>query len=195
MSDRKTNAEAYEKYRIQQEEDRRAIQAARAELSKYRACRECLEKQLERISRLDSRINAIVKPLKNPDEYPDVQTQSDPKGVEELLCRTSDLRRLYRSKALYAGAVCLNVEKAIAAANLSERQADILEEIFITGGIVPNLKAIAERYHYSRSRFYALLDRTLLSVGKKQTADKPSSIDYSLTKKTGHSRTQNVIKS
>jgi len=167
MSDRKTNAEAYEKYRIQQAEDRRAIQAARVELSKYRTCKECLEKQRERISRLDSRINAIVKPLKNPEEYPDVQSQSDPKGVEELLCRASDLRRLYSSKLLYSESVCLQVEKAIAASDLTKRQTVILEEIFITGDVTPNIKEIAKRYKYSRSRFYALLDGALLSAGKK----------------------------
>lgn len=159
--------EGYEEYRKTVIESQRLRDIAHAELSKYRECQRCLERQQEKIIRQESRINAVVKPLKNPEECPAIQFTSDPKAVEDLLINAAELRKLYDRKIAYAEGRLQRIEKLIADSDLSEIQAEIIDRLYLKGSRAPRRKEVAERMHYSRTQFFNLSNMALEKIGQR----------------------------
>lgn len=159
--------EGYEEYRTADIESRRLRDLAHAELSKYRECQRCLERQKEKITRQESRINAVVKPLKNPEECPAIQFTSDPKAVEDLLINAAELRTLYDRQIAYSEGRLQRIEKLIAASGLSEIQAEIIDRLYLKGSRAPRRREAAEKSNYGKTRFYEILNDALELIGKR----------------------------
>lgn len=159
--------QGYEEYRTVATESQRLKDLAHAELSKYRECQRCLERQKEKIIRQESRINAVVKPLKNPEECPAIQFTSDPKAVEDLLINAAELRKLYDRKIAYAEGRLQRIEKLIADSDLSEIQTEIIDRLYLKGSRAPRRREAAEKSNYGKTRFYEILNTALELIGKR----------------------------
>lgn len=159
--------EGYEEYRTAAIESQRLRDLAHAELSKYRECQRCLERQQEKITRQESRINAVVKPLKNPEECPAIQFSADPKAVEDLLINAAELRTLYDRRIAYSEGRLHRIEQLISASGLSEIQSEIIDRLYIKGDRAPRRKDVAERMHYGRTQFFNLTNAALERIGKR----------------------------
>ena len=162
-----TEKSAYDLYKTEKTEAKRLRDLAHAELSKYRECQRCLDRQREKITRQESRINAVVKPLRNPDDYPAVQKQGDPKAIEDLLISAAELRTLYDRNTAYAEGRLIRIERLISMSGLSEIQAEIIDRLYLRGDRAPTRRDTAREMHYSRPGFYKLLEATLEKVGKR----------------------------
>lgn len=157
----------YAAYKAEKEEAHRHRERAHKELSKYRECQKCLERQQEKIVRLESRINAVVKPLKNPDECPSVQKQGDPKAIEDLLVNAAELRKIYDRTAAYSEGRLRRIERLVLTSGLSEAQAEVIDRLYILGDRAPRRKEVAARMNYGRTQLFNLTNSALEKIGKR----------------------------
>jgi hypothetical protein len=134
------------------------IQSVKQELMKYQdKKREILDKK-NRIMHLESRINSTSTQAKEVC----VQSQSDPKGIEEMLASAADLRVEYGSMLIEAEGICEHIERLI---NLADGIASqMLYQRFVVG---QSVEAIAHSHVYSRRHVYNIMDDGMICIGKK----------------------------
>ena len=133
------------------------IQLAKRELERYQDKRREIDNKRNRILHLESRINSVSRPPKEVS----VQSQPDPKGIEDMLINAADLRRDYGATILQAEGICEHIEKLI---NLVDGiKGEMLYRRYVIG---QSAQVIAHDHVYSVRQAYNLMDDGLVIIGK-----------------------------
>lgn len=134
------------------------IQLAKKELGRYIEKRREINDKRDRIEHLESRINSVSR---QPKEVC-VQTQPDPKGIEEMLANAADLRREYGSMLIEAECICERIEKIINIVDGVKGQ--MLYKRYVIG---QSVTVIAHDHIYSPRQVYNLMDDAMIIIGKR----------------------------